>query len=219
MIHKSDSSVTVLGEDEAQLLAKMTLNDTTNLHENSSTDKSIYIALSATYDSRCQENDVMERDPSLSPCRRPNNISSRRATRQMKGHTSDRGLSCECNIAVSPLALLKETTHSTKFRLKMNAVSVRADVKGGFTFGEKLSPALFMNKLRYVLGVWGAVIRFTLQGYNLTKRRYHSTEDKRIPDKFICFDCRLRSDASWGLIKTNIYPRLMNNFRDLALFR
>ncbi|KAF9446336.1 HORMA-domain-containing protein [Macrolepiota fuliginosa MF-IS2] len=48
---------------------------------------------------------------------------------------------------------------------------------------------------------------------------YHSIRDKRIPARFICFDCRLRADVSWELIKTDLYPRLMSKHRDLALFR
>lgn len=101
----------------------------------------------------------------------------------------------------------------------MNPVSARVDVKDGFIFGENLDLVSLMDALRSILGVWGNTVPFCLQGHNLTKRRYHSIEDGRIPANFICFDCRLRCDASWGLIKTNIYPRLMNEFRDLALFR
>jgi len=219
MVHRSDSSVTVLGEDEAQLLAKLTLSDGMNVQTNSSTGKNIYTTVSATYNSRGQENDMMELGPPLTPCMRPNNLRPRKATRPKRGQTSDKGLSCECNITVSLFALLKGTTYEPMFRLKMNVAFVRVDVKGGFIFGENLSVVSFMDILRSVLGVWGNMIPFALQRYNLIKRRYHSTEDKRIPAKFICFDCRLRCDASWGLIKTDIYPRLMNNFRDLVLFR
>lgn len=138
----------------------MTLNDTANLRENSSTGKSIPITVSSTYDSRGQGNDVMEPDPSLTSSTRPNNLTSRRATRQKKDQTSDRGLSCECNIAVSFFALLKGTTYEPKFRLKMNAVSARADVKGGFIFGENLSLISFTDTLRSILGVWGTVMPF-----------------------------------------------------------
>lgn len=49
--------------------------------------------------------------------------------------------------------------------------------------------------------------------------RYHSVNDKRIPQKFICFDCRARADVSWDLIKTNLYPQILSKFRQLALFR
>ncbi|KXN92254.1 Meiosis-specific protein HOP1 [Leucoagaricus sp. SymC.cos] len=48
---------------------------------------------------------------------------------------------------------------------------------------------------------------------------YNSVQDKRIPPSFICFDCRLHADPSWNLIKSEVYPRLMQKYRDLALFR
>lgn len=48
---------------------------------------------------------------------------------------------------------------------------------------------------------------------------YHSTDDKRMPLKFICIDCRLHADISWELIKSELYPRLMSKYRTLALFR
>lgn len=55
--------------------------------------------------------------------------------------------------------------------------------------------------------------------HGLTVFRYHSTDDQRIPPKFVCIDCRLRADISWELIKSELYPRLMSKYRDLALFR
>lgn len=48
---------------------------------------------------------------------------------------------------------------------------------------------------------------------------YNSAQDPRMPSKFICFDCRLRKDLSWELIKVDLYPKLMGRFKDLALFR
>ncbi|KAF9027024.1 hypothetical protein BDZ89DRAFT_1134452 [Hymenopellis radicata] len=53
-------------------------------------------------------------------------------------------------------------------------------------------------------GVWGS---------------YHSAQDTRLPDTFICFDCRLRRDPSWALIKVGLYPTMLSKFRDLASFR
>ncbi|KAK7038157.1 HORMA domain-containing protein [Favolaschia claudopus] len=48
---------------------------------------------------------------------------------------------------------------------------------------------------------------------------FHSLEDDRIPEEFICFDCRVRADVSWELIKVDLYPKMMSKFKDLALFR
>ncbi|KAJ7137828.1 HORMA domain-containing protein [Mycena epipterygia] len=48
---------------------------------------------------------------------------------------------------------------------------------------------------------------------------FHSTDDRRIPEEFICFDCRVRADLSWELIKVDLYPKMLSKFKDLALFR
>ncbi|KAJ7217029.1 HORMA domain-containing protein [Mycena pura] len=48
---------------------------------------------------------------------------------------------------------------------------------------------------------------------------FHSTKDGRIPEEFVCFDCRLRADNSWELIKVDLYPKMLSKFKDLALFR
>ncbi|KAF8623560.1 hypothetical protein AX15_006330 [Amanita polypyramis BW_CC] len=55
--------------------------------------------------------------------------------------------------------------------------------------------------------------------YHLWCMGYHSVKDTRIPVKFICFDCRLRADLSWELVKIDLYPKIMSKFRELALFR
>lgn len=49
---------------------------------------------------------------------------------------------------------------------------------------------------------------------------YHSAEDNRVPDKFICFDCRVRADRNWDLIVVHdLYPRMIARFKDLAIQR
>lgn len=49
---------------------------------------------------------------------------------------------------------------------------------------------------------------------------YHSANAKNMPDQFVCFDCRVRADQNWDLIMVhNLHPRMMEKFRDLALFR
>ncbi|KIM48812.1 hypothetical protein M413DRAFT_86715 [Hebeloma cylindrosporum] len=48
---------------------------------------------------------------------------------------------------------------------------------------------------------------------------YHATDDPRMPTQFICFDCRIRADITWELIKIDLYPRMLTKFKDLALFR
>ncbi|KAF7363938.1 DNA-binding protein [Mycena sanguinolenta] len=55
--------------------------------------------------------------------------------------------------------------------------------------------------------------------YHLWCMGYHSTDDPRIPEEFICFDCRVRADLSWELIKVDLYPKMISKFKDLALFR
>ncbi|KDR73549.1 hypothetical protein GALMADRAFT_617548 [Galerina marginata CBS 339.88] len=48
---------------------------------------------------------------------------------------------------------------------------------------------------------------------------YHSDDDPRMPSKFICFDCRVRADITWELIKIDLYPRMLSKYKDLALIR
>ncbi|KAM5531726.1 hypothetical protein V8D89_014575 [Ganoderma adspersum] len=49
---------------------------------------------------------------------------------------------------------------------------------------------------------------------------YHSARDNRVPDKFICFDCRVRADRNWDLIVVHdLYPRMIARFKDLAIQR
>lgn len=49
---------------------------------------------------------------------------------------------------------------------------------------------------------------------------YHTADDKDMPAAFNCFDCRVRADQHWELIMVhNLHPRMMERFRDLALFR
>ena len=40
-----------------------------------------------------------------------------------------------------------------------------------------------------------------------------------MPGKFVCFDCRLRADLTWELVKNELYPRIISKFSELALFR
>lgn len=49
---------------------------------------------------------------------------------------------------------------------------------------------------------------------------FHSARDQRMPARFICFDCRVRADQNWELIVLHdLYPRMMERFIDLAIFR
>ncbi|KAI0053877.1 hypothetical protein FA95DRAFT_1600397 [Auriscalpium vulgare] len=49
---------------------------------------------------------------------------------------------------------------------------------------------------------------------------YHSTQDKRLPHKFLCFRCRLRNDENWEMIMVQEwYQELLVNYSRLALFR
>ncbi|KAJ7633058.1 HORMA domain-containing protein [Roridomyces roridus] len=55
--------------------------------------------------------------------------------------------------------------------------------------------------------------------YHLWCVGFHSDEDARLPDEFVCFDCRVRADLSWELIKVDLYPKMLSKYKDLALFR
>ncbi|THH27739.1 hypothetical protein EUX98_g6459 [Antrodiella citrinella] len=49
---------------------------------------------------------------------------------------------------------------------------------------------------------------------------YHNSDQLQGDTTFICFDCRVRADQHWDLIMLHdLYPRIMDRFRDLALFR
>ncbi|KAF5373758.1 hypothetical protein D9758_000931 [Tetrapyrgos nigripes] len=55
--------------------------------------------------------------------------------------------------------------------------------------------------------------------YHIWCMGYHSEDDPRLPGEFTCLDCRLHADPSWDLIKVDIYPTIMSNLKELALFR
>ncbi|KAE9398986.1 DNA-binding protein [Gymnopus androsaceus JB14] len=55
--------------------------------------------------------------------------------------------------------------------------------------------------------------------YHIWCMGYHSATDQRLPQNFICFDCRVRADPSWELIKVELYSTLIVKFRELASFR
>ena len=44
-------------------------------------------------------------------------------------------------------------------------------------------------------------------------------EDKRLPEQFTCFDCRLRQSREWDIITGKIHADIMCRFKELALFR
>lgn len=49
---------------------------------------------------------------------------------------------------------------------------------------------------------------------------FHSGTVRNLPENFKCFDCRVRADQNWDLIMVHdLHPRMMEKFRDLALFR
>ncbi|KAK7040820.1 hypothetical protein VNI00_009416 [Paramarasmius palmivorus] len=55
--------------------------------------------------------------------------------------------------------------------------------------------------------------------YHLWCMGYHSADDRRLPEAFTCFDCTVHADPSWELIKVDLYPTMMNKFKELATFR
>ncbi|KAH9945814.1 HORMA-domain-containing protein [Epithele typhae] len=49
---------------------------------------------------------------------------------------------------------------------------------------------------------------------------FHSSQDHRVPEKFICFECRVKADCNWHLIEVHgIFPHIIARFKDLAIQR
>ncbi|KAL4062906.1 HORMA domain-containing protein [Scleroderma citrinum] len=48
---------------------------------------------------------------------------------------------------------------------------------------------------------------------------YHGLQDNRLPEQFICFDCRLRKSHEWDIIAGKIHADIKCRFQELALFR
>lgn len=101
----------------------------------------------------------------------------------------------------------------------MNLATVRVAVGGGTTYGMFLLETNHIKLTAYTLGVWGMLLKYALKVFNDPVFSYHSVKDPRIPASFTCFDCRVRADPSWELIKINLYPKMLSKFQELALFR
>lgn len=48
---------------------------------------------------------------------------------------------------------------------------------------------------------------------------YHGSQDNRLPEQFLCLDCRLRKSSDWDIITGKIHTEIISRFKDLALFR
>ncbi|KAI6131997.1 HORMA domain-containing protein [Pisolithus croceorrhizus] len=69
---------------------------------------------------------------------------------------------------------------------------------------------------------WFHVLGFQfsrLIGGNQWSRSYHSSQDKRLPEQFLCLDCRLQKSSEWDIITGKIHSDIICRFKDLALFR
>lgn len=90
-------------------------------------------------------------------------------------------------------------------RLKIATVYyVKANARDGSMRGEHCS----------LLYLWHCLTSFS------RCMGFHSGTDNKLPEKFICFDCRVRADQNWDLIMVHdLHPRMMAKFRDLALLR
>ncbi|KAG2020134.1 hypothetical protein CC2G_005502 [Coprinopsis cinerea AmutBmut pab1-1] len=56
--------------------------------------------------------------------------------------------------------------------------------------------------------------------YHVWCMGYHSARDPRLPNKFTCFDCRLRADPSFKyIIEDTVYPSIMEKYREIVTFR
>jgi hypothetical protein len=134
----------------------------------------------------------------------------------------DNGLRCECSISVRVIITCYYREELTPSRSRMHVVSVKEAVDNGITFG-LFSRSIYHQIIGLImLQVHGVYNRCGTCRKNMALTmlcRYHSDKDERIPQKFICFDCRARADVSWDLIKTSLYPQILSKFRELALFR
>ena len=68
----------------------------------------------------------------------------------------------------------------------------------------------------------GCVQKISSSGIRYTHctHSYHSARDKRIPNRYQCFDCRIRSDKNWDLIvMRDKHLALISDFKDFAIFR
>ncbi|KIK61869.1 hypothetical protein GYMLUDRAFT_58517 [Collybiopsis luxurians FD-317 M1] len=106
---------------------------------------------------------------------------------------NDDVVECECGINV-----MQDLPHLSSFKNQTSAVLAKSVKSGIISAGHSL-------------GEWGPDSGRCMG--------YHSTDDPRLPDDFVCFDCRVRADPSWELIKVELYSSLIAKFRELASFR
>lgn len=65
-----------------------------------------------------------------------------------------------------------------------------------------------------------SIFELFVSSADIASTRYHSAQDKSLPEYFTCFDCRVRADKNWELIELHeLYPRMITKFKEVALFR
>ncbi|KAJ3745036.1 HORMA domain-containing protein [Lentinula detonsa] len=102
-------------------------------------------------------------------------------------------------IPESPSSISSLTPTETRLNSRVASIEMGVsddEVRGVATMGNRNSPLTFYRCMGY-----------------------HSTKDPRLPEKFVCFNCRIRADPSWELIKVELYSTLIIKFRELASFR
>lgn len=135
----------------------------------------------------------------------------------------DRGLECECDVTVGgcvdshPRFIHSSQDRRRELFLRRRLWTLVPFMVSHHFFLTKRTP--FCCSCYVLIGAWGTNVELFSSFFSHINRSFHSTEDRRIPEQFICFDCRVRADLSWELIKVDLYPKMMSKFKDLALFR
>lgn len=100
----------------------------------------------------------------------------------------------------------------------VKAAAVVGIISGGLTPGR---PS-FGNTHKFCTHskVYGVRISFNPQDLVSFCSSYHSLDDRRLPSKFICFDCRIRGDRNYAMIAVNdLLPNMISKYNGLVLFR
>ena len=117
--------------------------------------------------------------------------------------------------------LFEFSQNITIARPTVMSFNARVLVKGGCTFGEICNVVQRQKALTFLTGVWGEwTIRMTASMYSDNKFRssYHSEQDRRLPIKFYCAECRLRGNLGFSLIAGR-FDEILTNFSETATFR
>lgn len=134
----------------------------------------------------------------------------------------DRGLKCCCEVDVRFLlcfrpGLTGPLERRYRFLLVRSLWALVSHVVGISNVSLSCRPCPYS----ILLGVWGPWSSFLLSTrHKHYSHRYHGARDKRIPNSYQCFNCRIHSDKNWDLIvMRDQHLVLFSDFKDLAIFR